>query len=255
MFFFSCMISKLPLAAVVATAERCIREKTPRFITTVNVATLLKMRFDSQLRRSILDADIVGANGVPLAWVSRLCGTPLPGPVNGLALMDALLECSHTNGYRVYFFGATEEIVHQALATVRRTYPGIRIAGAQHTDSLFPKEREAAENERRRVDHIRAAHPDILFLGARTFAQKRELELWAEQHLDHMQVPVCYGVGNSFEVLAGASPRAPHWMHAYNLAWLFYLIQEPSRLGRRYMVTNALLFLFVFALFRTFFEN
>ena len=76
----NCPISKLSLDTVVTTVERFIQEKTPHFITTVNVVTLLKMRFDSQLRCSILGADIVGASGVPLEWVSRLYGPPLPGP-------------------------------------------------------------------------------------------------------------------------------------------------------------------------------
>ena len=67
-----------------------------------------------------------------------------------------------------------------------------------------------------------------------------------------MQVPVCYGVGNSFEVLAGIAPRAPEWIHKHNLDWLFHLAQEPSRLCKRYLVTTVLFFLFVFVLFWTF---
>jgi N-acetylglucosaminyldiphosphoundecaprenol N-acetyl-beta-D-mannosaminyltransferase len=47
------------------------------------------------------------------------------------------------------------------------------------------------------------------------------------------------GVGGSIDIVAGVTRRAPRWMQAAGLEWLFRLAQEPRRLGRRYLVTNA----------------
>jgi UDP-N-acetyl-D-mannosaminuronic acid transferase (WecB/TagA/CpsF family) len=52
-------------------------------------------------------------------------------------------------------------------------------------------------------------------------------------------VPFSVGVGGSFDVLAGLVRRAPHWMQAHGLEWLFRLAQEPGRLWRRNLTTNT----------------
>ena len=54
-----------------------------------------------------------------------------------------------------------------------------------------------------------------------------------------MGVPVCHGVGGSFDVLAGKVERAPEAWQRLGLEWLYRVKQEPRRLWRRYLVTNT----------------
>jgi len=54
-----------------------------------------------------------------------------------------------------------------------------------------------------------------------------------------MGVPVCHGVGGSFDVVAGITSRAPLWMQKYGLEWLYRVLQEPGRMWKRYLVTNS----------------
>ena len=58
---------------------------------------------------------------------------------------------------------------------------------------------------------------------------------WSEQ----IGVPVCHGVGGSFDVLAGKVRRAPLAWQRLGLEWLYRVKQEPRRLWRRYLVTNS----------------
>ena len=55
-----------------------------------------------------------------------------------------------------------------------------------------------------------------------------------------MNVPVCHGVGGSFDVMAGLTRRAPRWMQRCGLEWFYRFLQEPRRLWKRYLVTNLL---------------
>ena len=48
------------------------------------------------------------------------------------------------------------------------------------------------------------------------------------------------GVGALFDFLAGDVPRAPLWVQGWRLEWVYRLLQEPSRLARRYLVGNPL---------------
>jgi N-acetylglucosaminyldiphosphoundecaprenol N-acetyl-beta-D-mannosaminyltransferase len=42
-----------------------------------------------------------------------------------------------------------------------------------------------------------------------------------------------------FDVLAGSVVRAPRWMQRAGLEWAYRLVQEPSRLWKRYLVNDT----------------
>jgi N-acetylglucosaminyldiphosphoundecaprenol N-acetyl-beta-D-mannosaminyltransferase len=224
-----CPITRLALEGFVTCIEEFITSGKPHYVAVVNVAKLVKMRSDPDLEQSLLAADLIGADGVPLVWVSRLFGTPLPGRVTGIDLMYKLLERAHEKGYRIFFFGAEEEVLQRVLEVVRREYPGVQIAGFHH--GYFSHADESAI-----VHKIQAARADILFIAFGT----PKKELWIKRYLSAMEVPVVHGVGGSFDVLAGVIPRAPMWMQRNGLEWLFRLFQEPRRMWQRYLVTNIL---------------
>ena len=224
-----CPITNMGLDDFVSSAEHFISSKAPHYIAMMNVAKLVKMRSDRDLAQSILAADLIGADGVPLVWVSRLFGTPLPGRVNGTDLMYRLLEKASEKRYRIFFLGATEVVLQRVLEVVRQEYPGVQIAGSQH--GYFSPAEELAI-----VNKIRTARPDILLIAFGT----PKKELWVKRYLSAMEVPVIHGVGGSFDVMAGVVRRAPVWMQRSGLEWFFRLLQEPGRMWRRYLVTNAL---------------
>jgi N-acetylglucosaminyldiphosphoundecaprenol N-acetyl-beta-D-mannosaminyltransferase len=64
-------------------------------------------------------------------------------------------------------------------------------------------------------------------------------ELFLRRWSDEMGVPVCHGVGGSFDVFAGLTRRAPRWMQRAGLEWLYRIWQEPRRMWKRYLVTNT----------------
>jgi N-acetylglucosaminyldiphosphoundecaprenol N-acetyl-beta-D-mannosaminyltransferase len=224
-----CPVTKLCLEDFVSVAEAFIKSGKPHYLAVVNVAKVVKMRSDRELEESVCAADLIGADGVPLVWASRLLGNPLPGRVNGTDLMYRLLEKANEKGYRIFFFGAKEEVLHRVLKRVRTEYPGVNIAGFHH--GYFTPEEESGI-----VSKIRTAHADILFIAFGT----PKKELWVKQYLAAMSVPVVHGVGGSFDVLAGVIPRAPLWMQRNGMEWLFRVMQEPRRMWRRYLVTNTL---------------
>ncbi len=65
--------------------------------------------------------------------------------------------------------------------------------------------------------------------------KERFLARWSPR----LDVPVCHGVGGSFDVLAGLVRRAPERWQRLGLEWLYRVKQEPRRLARRYLTTNT----------------
>ena len=50
--------------------------------------------------------------------------------------------------------------------------------------------------------------PDFLFVAYGAPQQ----DLWIHRNLAKLGVPVCMGVGGTFDFIAGVTPRAPLWM-------------------------------------------
>lgn len=49
-------------------------------------------------------------------------------------------------------------------------------------------------------------------------------------------------IGASLEFLAGVVPRAPEWMQAAGLEWLYRLLRDPRRLASRYLLRDPVIF-------------
>jgi len=200
----------------------------------VNAAKVVAMRKNEQLRAAVGDCGMVLADGQAVVWASGLLGAPLPERVTGIDLFTELLGEAASRGFRVYFLGARPEVLEAMLERVRPGYPGLVVAGAR--DGYFTPDEEPGV-----VEQIRRSHPDLLFVG---MSSPRK-ELFAQQWGQSTGAHVVHGVGGSFDVLAGRTRRAPSSWQRLGLEWLYRALQEPVRLGRRYLTTNVSFLTFV----------
>jgi N-acetylglucosaminyldiphosphoundecaprenol N-acetyl-beta-D-mannosaminyltransferase len=226
---FGVPIHALSMEQVLSAADAAIRTRRRLLIGVVNAAKIVNMHREGSLRQSVLTADMILADGMPVVWASRLFGRPLPERVPGIDLMQRLLDRGRTRQYRVYCLGATQEVLSAATARMQQEYPGIVFVGQQHGYFKTIEEPQIAER-------IRAARPDILFVAMSSPKKEEFLARWAE----HIDVPVCHGVGGSFDVLAGKVRRAPLLWQRLGMEWFYRVLQEPRRMWRRYLVTNTL---------------
>lgn len=221
-------IHAVDLHAARARVDELIRERTPHYYVAINAAKLVDLQRDEALRAAVDEAHLVTADGQAVVWAARLLGWRLPERVAGTDLMEALLAHAAHRGYSIYFLGATPEVVRACIARAQALYPSLRIAG--YRDGYFqPRDQPEV------VAAIRAAKPDILFLG---FASPAK-EYFMHRHYRTLGVPFVMGVGGAFDVFAGRVARAPRWMQRAGLEWSFRLAQEPRRMWKRYLIGNA----------------
>jgi len=207
--------------------DEMIASRRPHYLATANVDFLVQARNDVELRRILLDADLVLCDGTPLLWVSRLLGNPLPERVAGADIVPRLLQLAAERKYRLFLLGATPDSVNRATENLRDAYPGLPIAG--YYSPPFNKLIEMDHEEIKA--RILAAKPDLLLVS---FGCPKQ-EKWIAMHYRTLGVPVAVGVGATIDFLAGKVPRAPMWMRNSGLEWVYRLIQEPRRLFRRYI--------------------
>jgi N-acetylglucosaminyldiphosphoundecaprenol N-acetyl-beta-D-mannosaminyltransferase len=216
------------LSDVLQLANERIAARTKLLIGVVNVAKVVNARKDPALREALAEADIVVADGAPLVWLSRMKGDPLPERVAGIDLMFELLKESDRRHYAVYFLGAKQAVLEEVVRIVKRDYPGLSVAG--YRDGYF-----SPQDEPRVADEIRDSRADIIFVAISPPKKEIFLRKWGPV----MNVPICHGVGGSFDVLAGVTRRAPRWMQKSGLEWFYRVLQEPRRMWKRYLVTNT----------------
>ncbi len=226
---FDVRIDALTTDDVIKAADRAIETRERLLVGVLNAAKLVNMAKDQQLRRAVLGADVTIADGMSIVWACRLLGQRLPERVTGIDLMRVLLQRASERNYRVYCLGARDDVLSTVVARIRTDFPGVQLAGWRN--GYFSQ--DEAEGVAR---DIAAARPDILFVGISSPMKERFLAEWAPC----MDVPVCHGVGGAFDVLAGRVKRAPDVLQRAGLEWLYRVGQEPGRLWKRYLVTNAL---------------
>ena len=197
-------------------------------VGVLNVAKLVKVQKDRSLREAIARCNLVIADGMPLVWAGRLLGEPLPERVTGSDLFLSLMREADRLGWSVYLLGATQSVLDEVLARVAREYPLVRVAGARN--GYFDAGEESAI-----VEGIRALRPDLLFIGISTPKKEFFLDRWGER----LDVPVCHGVGGTFDVFAGHVQRAPERWQQLGLEWFHRVLQEPRRMWKRYLTTNT----------------
>jgi len=195
------------------------------------------MQTDKELYASVVSADIINADGLPLVWVSRLFGEiRLPERVTGVDLMQQVVELAAKKNYKIFLLGAKEEVVSKVVDLYTKQYSSAIIAG--YRNGYF---KESDENMV--AAEIAASGANILFVAI-TSPKKENFLYKYKQQLN--AVNFIMGVGGSFDVVAGKVKRAPIWMQRTGLEWLYRVIQEPGRMWKRYLVTNTLFIYYVF---------
>ncbi|MBD1397614.1 WecB/TagA/CpsF family glycosyltransferase [Pontibacter sp. JH31] len=221
-------VDALTMQQTIDKVDKAIAEGKTLHHVVVNAAKLVNAQNDQELRSSIVNCDIINADGQAVVWASRLLKQPLPERVAGIDLMQNLVELAAVRGYKIFFLGAKEEIVRKVVAQYSKTYGNEIIGG--YRNGYFSKEEEPVV-----ARQIAESKADILFVAM----SSPKKEIFLDQYKAMIQTPFIMGVGGSFDVVAGFVRRAPRWMQKAGLEWLYRVGQEPQRMWKRYLVTNT----------------
>jgi N-acetylglucosaminyldiphosphoundecaprenol N-acetyl-beta-D-mannosaminyltransferase len=225
--FLGVPIDALTFDETVAQAVDAMRSGRLTQHVALNVAKLIKLRHDADLRRDVIESDIVGIDGMGIVWGARALGVHVPERVPGVDLMQRLLAICACEGFRPYLFGARPQVLETAVKQALQRWPRINIAG--YRDGY-----DGARDESAAVAAIRESGADCLFIGMPTPHKERFLH----KHRFRLGVPFIMGVGGGIDVLAGHVTRAPAPVQRIGLEWLYRIYQEPRRMWWRYLSTN-----------------
>lgn len=226
---FNISIDAISMQETLQKVEDAIMNKQQIHHTVVNAGKIVLMQSDKELEKSVLEADIINADGKAVVWAANLLGQKLPERVSGIDLMEELVKRSFEKGYKCYFFGAKEEVVTELVDIYKKQYSNDIIAG--YRNGYYDKSQEEDI-----VNQIVESGANMLFVAI-TSPKK---EVFLNNYKKQLQnINFIMGVGGSFDVVAGKVKRAPLWMQSIGLEWLYRVIQEPKRMWKRYLVGNT----------------
>lgn len=162
-------------------------------------------------------------DGIGLSLAALLFrATRFPENLNGTDFTPYLLGRAATP-LRIFLLGGRPAVLAKASEYVRDVL-GQRVVGAADGYRNL--------DDPQLIESVRAATPDLVLVALGNPLQ----EAWILRHRDAVQAGALMGVGALFDFWAGEKARAPRWIRAMRLEWLFRLALEPRRLSRRYTV-------------------
>jgi len=225
----NCPIDKFTMQETIDKIDKSIQNKTNLHHVVVNAAKIVYMQKDKELYDSIVSSDIINPDGQAVVWATRILNQPLRERVSGIDLMENLVKLASEKDYKIFFFGAKEEIVKKVVNNYISLYNNKIIAG--YRNGYFTKKEEI-----KIAKEIEESRADILFVAISSPTK----EIFLNKYKNIINIPFIMGVGGSFDVVAGKVKRAPLWMQDYGLEWFYRTMQEPRRMWKRYLITNSL---------------
>lgn len=215
---------------VMDAIDSAINERDRIYICCTPASSLVAARRDPALQAALAGSRINTPDGKGVVLAARILGEQINDRVYGPDLMLAQLERAAAAGTPVWLHGGYDADALEALtSSLKSRFPGLVLVGGESPPHRPLTSAETAEA----VSRINAAAPAIVWVGLGSPKQ----EIWMHELRPVLEAPVLIGVGAAFDFHAGRVEQAPRWMRDKGLEWIYRLMREPVRLGRRYLTT------------------
>jgi exopolysaccharide biosynthesis WecB/TagA/CpsF family protein len=232
---FQVGINQIDNQETIKRIEEFIVSKKPHQIVTPDTLAVLRARKDPEYHAILKSADLVTPDGAGILWAAITLNHPLPERVTGIDIIHNICRLAAKKGHSLYLLGSYPGVASEAALNLTKKYPGIKIAGTHHgyfgcEDSQNCEDVKNGNSDKNKkeeeiIAEIKEKRPDILLVGMGVPKQEK----WINENLNRLDVPVCMGVGGSFDVLSGRIPRAPLWMQRHGMEWIYRSIKQPNR--------------------------
>lgn len=221
MHVFDTRIDNLSREEIEKTVDGFLEGNKFHHIATINPEFLL-LAGENQMFQDTLNAcDLNVADGFGLHFAFRRGGERLRGRYPGVDLMRYIFSVAEKKRLRVFLVARQDGLStwKETVLALRQKYPKLSLSGA--FAHAYAKDFSKIHSQARECDIV------LCNFGA----PSQELFL-AGLRNDPGSIRLAMGVGGSFDYISGKIKRAPRWMRAIGLEWLYRLVQQPKRWKR-----------------------
>jgi N-acetylglucosaminyldiphosphoundecaprenol N-acetyl-beta-D-mannosaminyltransferase len=229
---FDLNLDNITMRDAIEMIREKLRQKQQSVFFFVNPDCMNISVTNPDYRKALGSANYILPDGIGLVIAGKILGTPLRENINGTDMLPWLCAMAVEEQQSIYLLGGKPGIAEKAAAALSNTF-GVHIAGTGH--GYFNRETESSEV----VKRINESKASILLVAFGAPLQ----EQWIARHRRELHPSILMGVGGLFDFYSGNIRRAPRWIREIGFEWVYRLMQEPSRMWKRYIVGNPL-FLF-----------
>lgn len=213
-------------AALSASIRQRFAARNGFALATINLDHLVKLRSDSAFRSAYAAQDFVVADGHPIRWLARVAGRPV-SLLPGSDLVVPLCRLAADQGIRVALVGSTQVALEDAKAVLEKQVRGLEIVLCHAPGQGFDPEGEEAA---RTLEKVADSGARLCFLALGAPRQER----LAFRGRTAAPAVGFVSVGAGLDFLGGHQQRAPEWVRACAMEWVWRALRNPVRLGPRY---------------------
>jgi N-acetylglucosaminyldiphosphoundecaprenol N-acetyl-beta-D-mannosaminyltransferase len=147
--------------------------------------------------------------------------------LSGVDLIWLLVQQDFMKGRKVYLLGGRDHVSSQAANRLNQYNPTIQFRSSNGLANVRVSD---PIQDRKIVDDINEFGADVLLVAYGHPWQ----DLWIAEHSRELHCRMAVGVGGAFDYISGRVSRAPGWMRANGLEWLYRLLRQPGRYLRIY---------------------
>ena len=225
---FGLLLSTGSAHDIASTAIRQRPDEDVTLVLTPNLHHIATIRRSPALAQAYLHTACIVCDGWPVQLYARLCGHSV-ARVTGCEITSELMRMARYPAWQQFYFvvdsPCTEQAVHQWAAR-SAVACGITIPPLG-----FEQDAEYCERLARSI----AAHGTTVLIMA---VGAPRSEVFVDTH--RTILPRCWAfcVGQAVKIELGLVRRAPSGWQSIGLEWLWRLLQEPSRLTKRYVTAT-----------------
>ncbi|MBL7959764.1 WecB/TagA/CpsF family glycosyltransferase [bacterium] len=214
-------------------------------LMALNPIKVCRARKEKALAIHIANADLLYPDAYGIAWaMTQFSGTKYP-TIPGCDLMYDIMKLASENKYRVFLLGSSQAIVEKTKDIFQRDYAGAAIVGIRNG---YFKNDDDIQSVLSQIINIQ---PDIILVAMGALIQENWIEMIrTKTRQASIVIPMCMGVGGSFDAITGNVPRPPAWMLRLHLEWLFRLFQQPFRAPRMLALPQFALLVLIKKIFK-----
>ena len=219
------------LASAAELIEETVSANGHGYVCVTGDHGVMEAQSNQKFRTALNEALLVVPDGMPTVWVGRHQGHPQMGRVFGPDLMKEICRRSVASGHTHFLYGGKAGVVEELRKNLEDWFPGIRVVGT-YTPPFRPL---SGEEKTELENRLQRSRPDYFWVGLSTPKQ----EHFMAEHSGFLTCKIMLGVGAAFDIHTGRIHDAPNWMKKSGLQWFHRLCQEPSRLWKRYLISNS----------------
>lgn len=197
-------------------------------VATLNLDHVVKLGRDPAFRAAYAAQTHVTADGNPIVWLERLSGQREISLVPGSELIEPLAALAAETGMPLGLFGATETSLWTAAGLLKARHPDLEIAYVGAPPMGFDPDGAEADQA---IAAIAESGARVVFLALGAPRQER----FAARARQALPAIGFLSVGAGLDFLSGTQTRAPLWVQALAMEWLWRMVSDPSRLVIRYV--------------------